>query len=72
MIEVQPELANLGHSLAWMAHDEFVSLGPTWNAKAARDAMLDVIKSTGWQGSREMFSVPMVGEGYVRQRWQEG
>ena len=71
MIAIQPELVALEGSLSSMSHDEFVSRVPARNAPKARDIILDAIISTGQGGSREMFAVPMRGEGYVRQRWQE-
>jgi DNA polymerase-1 len=71
MLAVQPEAVALGGSLCSMAHDEFVARVPSRNAKRMRGIMLDVIESTGWRGAREMFSVPMRGEGYIRKRWQE-
>lgn len=71
MLAVQPEVKKLDGSLCSMAHDEFVARVPVSNARRVRDLMLDVIASTGYGGSRQMFEVPFRGEAYIRGRWQE-
>jgi hypothetical protein len=69
MLASQPFIVGQGGSLCSMAHDEFIARVPMKAASKVREHMLDVIESTGWKGARQMFSVPMRGEGYVRQRW---
>jgi DNA polymerase I-like protein with 3'-5' exonuclease and polymerase domains len=72
MIEAAPRLAHFGARLGLSVHDELVAFAPRNNAVDVRAVLERVIEETGTAGGeRRMFSVPMLGDSYVRERWQK-
>jgi hypothetical protein len=67
MLAVQPEAVALGGSLCSMAHDESARVPVATRRSCAN--MPDGSNPPD-SGARDVL-VPMRGEGYVRQRWQE-
>lgn len=69
MIAVDTYLKSVGGWMPLTAHDELLTCVPRERVSETKRVLHSLIQSTGLGGSREMFSVPMLGETYSGKRW---